>query len=467
MIKRAIANVVCVSLLLSPFSATAGTYRATGLSLRTSVFFFAALSAYSPALNMGAHIDASYRLEEMVPLPPLHPDFGRTNGTTFFPSSLMSAATARNFSNTLGTTRPYSGPDTYSPRPLNSLQTTTPNFNGVLDRTRHLMANPWPHSATGISENSGSHTVLAAAGLAAPALKRKITPRRLVTLASIALPTLSFIGTAAYFKAYGIDWLQLKIALGMYILTGLGVTIGYHRLFTHRSFKTVPIIQWLLAVSGSMAVEGPVAEWVAHHRIHHAHTDVAGDPHSPLLSGPGAIGALKGFWHAHMGWLFDENPKNLMRSAMDIMRDPVVGRVSKQFPTWVGVGLLIPAVVAGAIEQSWNAAAFGLLIGGGARIFVLHHVTWCVNSVCHLWGLRPYAVDNQATDNPVIAILGFGEGNHAGHHAFAQSAKHGLLPGQFDLSYCIIQLLKFMRLAWDVNVPTPEQIAAKLKKSTP
>jgi stearoyl-CoA desaturase (delta-9 desaturase) len=247
----------------------------------------------------------------------------------------------------------------------------------------------------------------------------------------------------------------------MYTVTGLGITVGYHRLFTHRSFETVRPVEFLLAVLGSMAVQGPVLKWVAIHRRHHQHSDRPEDPHSPHHRGGGITGVLAGFWHAHIGWIFRTDCPDLRRYVRDVRSDGLIRVASRLFGVWVFLGLLIPTILGGALTGTWSGALLGLLWGGLVRIFLGHHVTWSINSVCHLWGSRPFDRGDQSRNNLVFGVLGLGEGWHNNHHAFPSSARHGLRWWQLDLSYLAIRALESLGLAWRVRVPAHEKIVAK------
>jgi stearoyl-CoA desaturase (Delta-9 desaturase) len=257
------------------------------------------------------------------------------------------------------------------------------------------------------------------------------------------------------------NWVYLGLLLGMYIATAIGVTVGYHRLFTHRSFSAVAPVRFVLAVLGSMAVEGPVIRWAAQHRLHHQCSDTEGDPHSPHGHGDGVLATLKGFWHAHMGWIVLPQIGGLGRFVPDLHKDRVVSFVSATFPLWVVMGLVIPAVLGGLLTLSWSGVLLGFLWGGLARVFLVHHATWSINSVCHIWGTRPFRSHDESRNNAIFGIIGLGEGWHNNHHAFPASARHGLRPWEFDASYAIIRLLVLCRLAHRVRVPSPERIAAQ------
>lgn len=290
---------------------------------------------------------------------------------------------------------------------------------------------------------------------------------KLATLAAVVLPFLGFVAAIVLLWGRGVTWVELSLLGLMFVVSGCGVTIGFHRLLTHRSFETYRPIRLLLAICGSMSVEGPVLEWVATHRIHHQHSDREDDPHSPQLHGRGILGVLRGFWHAHVGWLFEPHPPDMDRYVADLKRDPLMQRVNDLFVVWVALGLLIPTVLGGVITGSWVGAGLGFLWGGLVRVFIVHHVTWSINSVCHLWGQQPYKSRDHSKNNVIFGILGFGEGWHNNHHAFPTSARHGLDWWQFDISYLMIRGLEAVGLAWKLRVPDAETRAAKLRPAAP
>ncbi len=284
---------------------------------------------------------------------------------------------------------------------------------------------------------------------------------RILTLLAVVLPPLGLLAAAILIWGRGFSWTPLALLVGMYLLTAVGVTVGFHRLFTHRSFETTRAIRFILAVLGSMAMEGPVLKWVAMHRRHHQHSDDPQDPHSPHNHGSGVLGMIAGAWHAHLGWIFDRDPQGLSRYTLDLEQDPVVRSVSKMWLVWSLVGLLLPTALGGAITLSWMGALLGFIWGGLARVFLVHHVTWSINSVCHLWGSRPFNSHDESRNNLMFGVIGLGEGWHNNHHAFPTSARHGLRWWQFDASYWFIKCLELFGLAWKVRVPAAAAIAAK------
>jgi stearoyl-CoA desaturase (delta-9 desaturase) len=284
---------------------------------------------------------------------------------------------------------------------------------------------------------------------------------RIANLVAILVPVAGLVAAIALVWPFGFNWLHLALLLGMYVLTGLGVTIGYHRLFTHKSFETGPVMKFIIGALGSMAVEGPVLHWVADHRRHHQHSDSEDDPHSPHVHGKGVWNILRGLWHAHMGWILSPRKKDLRRYVPDLQRDRVVRIIHHTFPLWVALGLVIPTAIGGLITMTWTGALLGLLWGGLVRVLVVHHATWSINSVCHMWGARPFDSHDESRNNVICAILGFGEGWHNNHHAFPASARHGLRWWELDTSYLIIKGMEMVGLARNVRVPAPQRIVAK------
>jgi stearoyl-CoA desaturase (delta-9 desaturase) len=296
---------------------------------------------------------------------------------------------------------------------------------------------------------------------AGPPMERPPLAARVGSLVVIVVPLLGLLAAILMLWGVGFSWVHLGLLLGGYLLTSIGVTVGYHRLFTHASFRTNAVVKIVLGALGSMAVEGPILRWVATHRMHHQHSDRDLDPHSPHGHGTGLLAVVRGFMHAHLGWFFTPAPRDMKRYIPDLIRDRVTRVTSGLFPLWVALGLVLPAALGLAMTGSWLGALLGLIWGGLVRIFLVQHVTWSVNSVCHLWGGRPFRSHDHSRNNLVFGILALGEGWHNNHHAFPASARHGLSWWQVDVSYWIIRGLALLRLASDVRVPAPERIAAK------
>ncbi len=313
------------------------------------------------------------------------------------------------------------------------------------------------------NESNSQHDQLAAleSHHTAPPAELVSVRDKVVTLMFVVLPFVGLIAAIIMMWGRGFSWLYLVLMSAMYIITALGITVGYHRLFTHRSFETSRPIKVMFAIMGSMAIEGPMLRWVANHRRHHQHSDHEEDPHSPHHHGEGIWGLISGFYHAHIGWIFDTEPADLSRYVGDLVRDRVLRAVSGTWFVWALLGLLLPALIGGLISMSWKGALLGFLWGGLVRVFFVHHVTWSVNSVCHLWGSRPFASHDLSRNNAIFGILAFGEGWHNNHHAFPTSARHGLRWWQIDFSYWVIWIMSKTGLAWKVRIPAAPAMAAK------
>jgi stearoyl-CoA desaturase (delta-9 desaturase) len=288
--------------------------------------------------------------------------------------------------------------------------------------------------------------------------------RKIGNLFGVTLPPMGLIAAIVLLWDRAIGPLELSLMIGLYVLTCLGVTLGFHRLFTHRAFETSRPFRAVVAVIGSMAVQGSVIKWVADHRKHHAFTDQEGDPHSPHLSGPGFSGAIKGLWHAHMGWLFesvgtaDEN-----RFAPDLVKDRALRVIDKLFVLWVALSFAIPFVLGWIIGGGVGTALTAVLWGGLVRVFLLHHITWSINSVCHFVGRRRFDVEDQSRNVFWLAPFSMGEAWHHNHHAFPTSAFHGLRVWErlADPTGLVIALLEKLGLVWNVVRVSPERQAAK------
>jgi stearoyl-CoA desaturase (Delta-9 desaturase) len=287
---------------------------------------------------------------------------------------------------------------------------------------------------------------------------------KITMIIAVILPFAGLVAGIALMWGRGSSLFYIALMASMYVITVLGITVGFHRLFTHRSFETSKFMTAVLAIMGSMAVEGPLLKWVAMHRRHHQHSDDHDDPHSPHFHGDGVIGTLKGLWHAHLGWMFLADPKDLPRYVADLRKERYLKIISDLFPFWVALGMAIPAVIAGLVTMSWMGALLGFLWGGLARVFIVHHVTWSINSVCHVWGQRPFESHDESRNNVIFGVLGLGEGWHNNHHAFPTSARHGLKWWQLDVSYIVIKCLQWVGLAWRVRTPTPDALAMKAAK---
>jgi len=290
-------------------------------------------------------------------------------------------------------------------------------------------------------------------------------------LALIIIPFVALIAGIALLWGPGVQPIHLVLMIGGYMLSGWGVTVGYHRLFTHKSFKTNRFITGTLAILGSMAAEGPVVRWSGIHRMHHQFSDEDLDPHSPHAyghdHGPEHVrnfkDVLHGFWHSHIGWVLLAEPDGYERYVPDLKADPMLRWIDKTFAYWMALGILLPGLIAWAVTGTVVGGLLGVLWGGLVRLLIVHHITWSINSACHLWGARDYNSHDESRNNVVFGILGLGEGWHNNHHAFPTSARHGLKWWQFDSSWLIIKGLSMVGLASDVKVPTADRLAAKAR----
>jgi stearoyl-CoA desaturase (delta-9 desaturase) len=270
-----------------------------------------------------------------------------------------------------------------------------------------------------------------------------------------AIPILSLFVVGWQLWASLLGWNDIFVFVLLYVLTGFGVTVGFHRLLTHRAFKTTPPIRATLAILGSAAIEGPVISWVADHRKHHAFADREGDPHSPHVGhGHGWRGALRGLVHAHVGWLFIHTHRGRRtRYAPDLLGDPVVSWVDRTFVVWALGGLVTAFGLGWLFGGTLRDGLTGVLWGGAVRMLMVHHVTYSINSLCHFFGRQRFDTGDQSRNLAWLAPLSLGESCHNNHHAFPTSARHGLRWWQFDASFCVIRLLALLGLAWKVKVP--------------
>jgi stearoyl-CoA desaturase (delta-9 desaturase) len=260
---------------------------------------------------------------------------------------------------------------------------------------------------------------------------------------------------------WSIGWPEVSAMVLLYALIGFGVTIGYHRLLTHRAFETYRPVKWMLAILASSAGQGMCIRWVATHRRHHQQADREGDPHSPHLHGEGFSGLLRGMLHAHVMWCFDKDKEDLGRSVSDLLADPVLVWIDSLYFFWVGMGIVIPGMILGLIYHSWYGFFSGAIWGGLLRICLLQHVTWSINSVCHVWGSKRFVSSDHSVNNLPIALVSLGEGWHNNHHAFPTSARHGMKWYEFDASWVVIRCMKALGLAWNIRVPSEAAMAAR------
>lgn len=275
------------------------------------------------------------------------------------------------------------------------------------------------------------------------------------------LPLVGTIAAITLLQVYPLGTAELVVAAIVWAITGLGVTVGFHRYFTHRSFKASLTLRYALAIAGSMAGLGSVISWVAMHRRHHECADREGDMHSPNLHGEGTKERLRGFLHAHILWMYRHEYPNVNYYTPDLLRDKTIVKISRAYHWWILFGLLFPALICFLITGSWIGALNGFLWGGVVRMFVVTNAMWSLNSFLHTVGSRHFKVNDHSTNNVLLALISWGEGWHHNHHAFPKSAWFGLAWYRFDPGYWLIRFFQAIGLAWDVEVPTREQLESK------
>ncbi|MEU0790787.1 acyl-CoA desaturase [Amycolatopsis sp. NPDC005961] len=290
---------------------------------------------------------------------------------------------------------------------------------------------------------------------------RRGTGEMLVLKTFLLVPFAALLVAVPLVWGWGMTWIDLALAAVFYVFATLGVTVGYHRYFTHGAFKASRPLRVALAIAGSMAVQGSVIFWVASHRRHHAFADREGDPHSPWLFGTSPSALLRGFWHAHMGWMFSREVTNADRFAPDLVADGDLRVVNRFFWLWITLSLALPALLGGLLTWSWWGAVTAFFWAGLVRIAFLHHVSWSVNSICHLIGERPFASRDKAANFWPLAVLSMGESWHNSHHADPTCARHGVLRGQVDISARVIRTFEQLGWATDVRWPRADRLAAK------
>jgi stearoyl-CoA desaturase (delta-9 desaturase) len=283
---------------------------------------------------------------------------------------------------------------------------------------------------------------------------------QIVTLVAVVVPALGLLSAMGLLWGVAIHWVDLVLFLVLYVLCAFGTTIGFHRYFTHRGFETGPALKATLGILGCMTMQGPITQWVTDHRKHHALSDREGDPHSPHVGhGDGPWGAIRGFAHAHVGWMFSNLGMEQGRVyGRDLLDDPLVRVIDRLYLLWVALGLASPFAVGYAVGGTREAAIAALVWGGLVRIFAYQHATFAVNSICHMFGRRHFRSRDESRNNWLIAVLVLGEGWHNNHHAFPSSARHGLNRGQVDVSWLVIRILERVGLVWNVRRPSATQL---------
>ncbi|MGD9988971.1 acyl-CoA desaturase [Pseudonocardia sp.] len=288
---------------------------------------------------------------------------------------------------------------------------------------------------------------------------RRSGPEHALVLTFVAVPLLALVAAVPAALVWGLlGWSDVVIAAVFYVVSGLGVTVGFHRYFTHGAFKANRPLRIALAVAGSLAFQGTVTGWVADHRRHHAFSDKAGDPHSPWLFGTGPRALARGMWHSHVGWLFDRDRTNAARFAPDLLVDRDIVRVDRAFLPLAIMSLALPGVIGGLVTWSLTGALTAIFWAGLVRVALLHHVTWSINSICHMWGDRPFAARDRSVNVWWLAIASFGESWHNLHHADPTCARHGVQRGQVDLSALVVRGFEKAGWATAVRWPTPRRL---------
>ncbi len=288
----------------------------------------------------------------------------------------------------------------------------------------------------------------------------RITTARVLTALLVCGPPIGLVGLLLLGGDHHISVGDIVLSVALYLFTGFGVTVGFHRLFAHRSFKANGALKVVLAVAGSMSLEGSIVSWVATHRRHHVFSDQPGDPHSPSRYGSGFTGTFRGFWWAHVGWLFAANPTDERRFAPDLLRDRSLVVINRLFPELAIGSLAIPFALGWIISGTFVGAIYALFWAGLVRMALLHHVTWSINSICHLWGKRPFATNDFSGNVAPLALVSFGESWHNFHHSAPSSARHGVLSHQVDPAAGLIRLFEMAGWATKVRWPSSAQIAA-------
>jgi stearoyl-CoA desaturase (delta-9 desaturase) len=292
-------------------------------------------------------------------------------------------------------------------------------------------------------------------------VEHKRTGEQVALALFIAVPFIALVAAIPVAWGWGLGWHDVVIAVVMYAISGHGVTVGYHRHFTHGSFKAKRGLKVALAVAGSLAIEGPVVRWVADHRRHHAFSDREGDPHSPWRYGETVPALVKGLWWAHTGWLFDVEQTPRGKYAPDLMADQDIRKVDRAFPALVAVSMLLPPLVGGLWSMSWQGALTAFFWGSLVRVSLLHHVTWSINSICHTIGERPFKSRDKSGNVWWLAFLSMGESWHNLHHADPTCARHGVEKGQIDSSARIIWLFEKLGWAFDIRWPKAKRLDAR------
>ncbi len=288
--------------------------------------------------------------------------------------------------------------------------------------------------------------------------------QKIMMLMAVVFPFIGVMIAAVMLSQVGLaSWEYIAMMLIGWCVTSLGITIGFHRLCTHKSFETYKWVRALWMAIGTMSIEGAPLTWCAVHRRHHSHSDRHGDPHSPNLHGHSFWGMLKGLWHGQVGWLFTGywSKPNYEKWIPDLIKDRLLVRLNDHYGLLVLLSLAIPTALGYFIEGSIFGAFLGFLWGGLVRVFLTHHITWSINSICHVFGRRDFKSNDHSTNNAFCGLFAWGEGWHNNHHAFPSSARHGLRWWQFDFSWQVIKVMKYCGLAWNLKVPSAHALSSK------
>jgi stearoyl-CoA desaturase (delta-9 desaturase) len=281
----------------------------------------------------------------------------------------------------------------------------------------------------------------------------------------ILVPPVLLTGVAVYLAVTGgVSATALWLLAGFFLANFIGVTVGYHRHFTHRSFKAHPAVRFALGICGSMACEGPVNYWVSNHRRHHMYADKDRDIHSPHVRNGERMSLWKGFWYSHIGWTFEHEVSNTAVAALDLLKDPLVARVSATYYIWVASGFVVPTVIGGLVAGTWYGALEGFLWGGAVRLFLTYQLVHTITSLAHIFGYQDFHSHDESRNNIWLAIPTFGEAWHNNHHSFPGSAWFGHTWWQIDLGAYVIQILQWLGLVWDVRTVSPALRAAKARR---
>ncbi len=289
---------------------------------------------------------------------------------------------------------------------------------------------------------------------------------RLLVGLFVVIPMLALIAAIPLAWGWGLGWHDIVIAVAFYLVSGLGISMGFHRYFTHGSFKALTGLRVALAIAGSLAIEGPVLTWVADHRRHHKYSDREGDPHSPWRFGTDWRALTKGLVFAHIGWMFKSSHTSREKFCPDLLADRKIRRVSDNFTALAVFSLLAPALIGGLWSMSWQGAVTAFFWGSLVRIAFLHHVTWSINSICHTFGREEFEVRDKSRNVNWLAILSFGESWHNLHHADPTCARHGALKGQIDIAARLIWVCERLHWAYDVRWPDTDRLTAKYMGGT-